>query len=174
MDTGVVLDILSSRSAKTLHDAMFEWAAAVVGRIDPPPPHGRSVIMFVSAGVYRDYRARLSRVGLATPRSYWHILRKAKITRAVSCPRRLFFTVQPVKTDDADAARWTGDRFDRPFYALLAAVGRARVWSDHQIIFASRDRDASSRMRDMAVALGWGGRVHFADCLPSCEEMIEC
>ena len=173
MDTGIVLDVLSGRPEKTLHDAMFEWVAGVVGRIDPPP-HGRSIIMFVSAGVYRDYKARLGRAGLATPRAYWHSLRKIKITRAVSRPRQLLFTVQPVKTDDADAGRWKGDRFDRPFFALLATVGRARAWSDRQIIFASRDRSASSLMRDMAIGLGCGRRVHFADCLPSCEELIEC
>lgn len=173
MDTGIVLDVLSDRPEKTLHDAMFEWAAGVVGRIDPPP-RGRSITVFVSAGVYRDYGARLGRAGLAAPSSYWHSLRRIKITRAVSRPRRLLFAVQPVKTDDADAGRWKGDRFDRPFFALLSAVGRARAWSDRQIIFASRDRDASSRMRDMVTGLGWASRVHFADCLPSCEELIAC
>ena len=173
VDTGVVLDILARHPARTLHDSMFEWAASVVGKIDPPP-HGRSIIMFVSAGVYRDYKSRLSRAGVATPRSYWHSMRKIKLTRAISRPLRLLFTIQAVKTDGAEAARWQGDRFDRPFFALLAAAGRARAWSDRPIIFASRDRDASTHMRNMTVTLGYTDRVHFADGIASCEEMIEC
>ena len=130
--------------------------------------------MFISAGAYRDYKARLGQAGIATRRSYWDSLRRRKFTMAVSRPSRLLFTMQAVKTSDGDAARWTGDPYDRAFFALLAAVGRGSAWSDRQIIFASRDRDASSRMRDMVTALGHGRRVHFADSLASCEDMILC
>ena len=174
VDTGIVLDILARYPAGTLHDAMFKWAAEVAGRVEPPP-HGRSITMLISAGTYRDYKARIGQAGIATPRSYWHSLRKIKIRRAISRPRQLYFTMQPVRTDDADAARWQGDRFDRPFFALLVTASRGIAWSDLQIIFASRDRDAISRMRDMAAMLSCDGRrLHFADSLSSCEEMIIC
>ena len=36
-DTGIVLDMLGRFPARTLHDAVFEWAAGVVGRIEPAP-----------------------------------------------------------------------------------------------------------------------------------------
>ena len=152
-DTGIVLDILARHPADALHDAMFRWTAKAVGRIEPPP-RGRSVAMFVSADAYRDYKARLGQAGIATRRSCWDSLRRQKFTMAVSRPSRPLFTMQAVKTSDGDAARWTGDRFGRAFFSLLAAVGRGGAWLDRQITFASRDRDASSRMRDMATALG--------------------
>ena len=172
-DTGIVLDILARHPARTLHDAVFEWGADVVGKIEPAPS-GRSITMFVSAGVYRDYKARLGRAGISTPSSYWQSMRKRKFASVINRPRRLIFMIDVVRTNDENAALWPGDRYDRAFFALLAAVGGGSAWSDRQIIFASRDRDASSRMRDMAVRLGHGGRVHFADSLRSCEELILC
>ena len=130
--------------------------------------------MLVSAGVYRDYRARLGRAGIATPRSYWNNLRKIKYAKPISRPRRLDFAIQAVRADDADAVGWEGDRYDRAFFALLAAVCRHAAWSDRQIIFASRDRGASFHMRDMAARLGHAHRIHFADGLPACEELVLC
>ena len=173
-DTGIVRDILTRHPARTLHDAVSGWAAEVVGRIEPAP-RGRSVTMFVLTGVYRDYKALLARAGIATlRRPYWDSLRRQKFAMAISRQRRLAIAIRAVKTSDEDAARWRGDRYDKAFFALLAAVCRDGAWSDRQIIFASRDRATSSRMRDMAARLGHGGRVHFADSLPSCEDLILC
>lgn len=173
VDTGVVLDIVKRYPSRTLQGAMLEWLVAVTARIAPPCPRGRRVAMFISPGVYRDYRARMSNKVDVTHTS-WHTLRKSQFTKPISRPDRLTFTVQSVSTDKVDASDWGGDRFDRPFFELLEAVRQNRAWADHRIIFASRDRDTSARVRDLMSLRDPEGRVHLAESLAACEELVMC
>lgn len=173
VDTGVALDIAERHPEGTLQGAMFGWIAGVAARIEPPRPRGRRVAMFISPGIYRDYRARMSKKADVSHAS-WHTLRKSQFTRPISRPDRLAFTVQSVSTDGIDAGDWGGDRFDRPFFALLEAARRNRAWADHRIIFASRDRDTSARVRDLMSLRDPEGRVHLADSLAACEELVMC
>lgn len=76
--------------------------------------------------------------------------------------------------DGIDAGDWDGDRFDRPFFALLEAVRQHRAWAGYRIIFASKDRDASARVRDLMSLRDSDGRVHLADSLLACEELVVC
>lgn len=97
------------------------------------------------------------------------------LARHIGRPDRLAFAVQSVSTDGIDAGDWgDGDQFDRPFFALLEAARQNRAWADHRIIFASRDRDASSRVRDLTSLRDTEGRVHLADSLAACEELVMC
>ena len=173
LDTGIVLDIVGLHyGGKALHEAMFSWIRGIAARIAPPCPHGRHVTMFVSHGVYRDYKARMAGAGIDVSYSAWHALRKSSFSQSIDRPRRLFFSMQTVSAGSGDGAGWQGDRFDRPFFALLEAVMQKRAWQDRQIIFASRDEGSRSHMRDLMVPHNRGCRVHFADDLSSCEEMI--
>lgn len=171
VDTGVALDIVERHPEVTLQGAMLEWIVGVTARIEPPRPRGRRIAMFISPGVYRDYRARMSNK-VDVSYASWHTLRKSQFTRPISRPDRLAFAVQSVSTDRIDAGDWGGDRFDRPFFALLEAVRQSHAWADHRIIFASRDRDTSSRVRDLMCLRDSEGRVHLADSLAACEELV--
>ena len=172
-DTGIALDIVALHPGRELREAMLSWIKGVVARIAPPCPRGKRVTMFISPGVYRDYRARLSRRGGAA-HSSWHVLRKSLFTRQFDRQNRLVFTIQSVSTSGIDASGWGGDRYDRPFFALLESVRQNGAWADHGIIFASKDRDASARMRDLMALRDPNRRMRFADSLSACEELVMC
>lgn len=131
--------------------------------------------MFVSHGVYSDYKSRMAGTGIDVSPPAWHALRKSAFSEPIDRPNQLFFTIQTVNTDGiGGGGGWRGDRFDRPFFVLMETVRQRRAWSDRQIIFASRDEKSRTRMRDMMLPHNRGCRMHFADCLSSCEEMILC
>lgn len=172
-DTGIALEIMSKHPGMALYDATLSWIKDVVARILPPCPRGKRVVMFISPGIYRDYKARMSgKADTSTPP--WHVLRKFQFTRYISHRNRLVFTIQLVNTSEIDASDWDGDRFDRPFYTLLEAVKQRRSWENLRIIFASKDRDTCGRMRDLSAGRDPRGRVHFADDLSACEELVMC
>ena len=156
-----------------MRDTMLSWITHVVTRIEPPRPRGRRVSMFVSSGTYNDYKARMSKK-IDASHSSWHALRKSLYTRHISRQDRLTFTMQSVSTDRIDTGDWDGDRFDKPFFALLEAVRQHRAWADYRIIFASKDRDASARVRDLMSLRDTDSRVHLADSLLACEELVMC
>lgn len=173
VDTGVALDIVALHRDKTLLDAMLSWTKGVVAEIAPPRPCGKYITMFVSHGVYSDYSAKLSgKSGTSHPS--WRVLRKLQFTRPISRQDRLSFTIQSVNTDRVDTGDWDGDRFDRPFFALLEAVRQDRAWTDRMIIFASKDGDTRDRIRDLAALRDPDGRIHFADSLSAFEELVMC
>ena len=118
----------------------LSWITHAVTRIEPPRPHGRRVSTFISSGICRDYKARMSKKIDASHPS-WHALRKSLYARPISRQNRLTFTTQSVSTDRIDTGDWDGDRFDKPLFALLEAVRQHRAWADYRIIFASKDRD---------------------------------
>ena len=153
-------------------DAMLSWITDVVVRAAPPCPRGKSVTVFISPGVYRDYKARMRRSG-ALSRS-WTTIRTSQFTRHMSRQDKLVFTIHSVNTDGIDAGGWGGDRFDRPFFALLEAVRSRPRWADRRIIFASRDKDSRDRMRDLMALRDPGRGVRFADSLSACEELVMC
>lgn len=153
-------------------DAMLSWITDVVAKAAPPCPRGKSVTVFISPGVYRDYRARMQRSG-ALSRS-WTTLRTSQFTRHMSRQDKLVFAIQSINTDKIDASGWGGDRFDRPFFALLEAARSRPRWADRKIIFASRDKDSRDRMRDLMALHDHDRRVHFADSLSACEELVMC
>ena len=171
IDTGVVLDIMDKHPEKTLSSTMLSWIKDVVARTAPRCPRGKHATMLVSPDVYRDYRARVS--GKAgTSYSSWHILRKSLFTKHISRQDRLVFAIQSLNTSGIDTSDWDGDRFDRPFFALLEAARQYRAWSDRKLIFASKDGDALNRIRDLTTLRDTDGRVHFADGLTACEELV--
>ena len=156
-----------------MHNAMLSWIKGVVAKTLPPCPRGKRVTMFISPGVYRDYKARMGG-GADTMILPWHVIRKFHYTRKISHHNRLVFTIQLVDTTMIDASSWDGDRCDKPFYALLEAVRQRRAWTDRRIIFASKDRDTYGRMRDLTAQRDPCGRVHFASGLSACEELVMC
>lgn len=156
-----------------LHNIMLAWIKSVVEKIAPPCPRGKHVTMFISHGVYCDYKARMSGM-VDTSYTSWHILRKSQFAKPISRQNRLTFAIQSVNTDRVDASDWSGDRFDRPYFALLEAVRQDRAWVNRRIIFASKDKDARDRMRDLVALRDPDRRVHFADSLSSFEELVMC
>ena len=173
VDTGIVLEIIATHPEEDMHNAMLSWIKDMVGKILPPCPRGKRVTMFISSGVYNDYKAKMTRGGNALiPK--WHIVRKLQFTRDISDRNRLVFTIQLVDTNKVDSSDWDGDRFDKPFYELLEAVRQRRAWADRRIIFASKDKDTYDRMRGLMTRRETSGRMHFADCLSACEELVMC
>lgn len=171
VDTGIVLDILHMYPDKPLHGSMLEWVSGVAGRV-MPTPRGRIVTVFISPGVYRDYKARIGSAGTAGRAPSWNSFRKSTSKKAIDRQNKIFFSIQPVNTDRVDASSWRGDRFDRPFFALLTAVGSMKAWDDREIVFASKDRATLSHMRDLMAKHEHFRRVHFAGDLSSCEDMV--
>ena len=80
--------------------------------------------------------------------------------------------MQHVSTKGIDVDGWKGDRFDRPFFALLTAVESMKAWGDRGIIFASRDRATLSHTRDLMARRDHCHRIHFASDLSSCEDLV--
>ena len=172
VDTGIVLDILRLRPGRPLTGTMFEWISEVAGRV-APAPRGKVVTVFISPGVYRDYRARIGNTGTAAGRApAWNSFRKSTFKKAIDRQNKTFFSMQPVNTEGVDANSWKGDRFDRSFFTLLAAVGSMRAWCDREIIFASKDRATLAHMRDLMINYDHYQRLHFANDLSSCEELV--
>lgn len=173
IDTGIVLDIVALYPNGTLRDIMLSWVTGVVNNIAPPAPRGKFVTMFISPGVYRDYGARVSK-NVDTSYSSWRVLRKFVAQKYISRQNQLSFIFQPLSTDKVDTSAWRGDRYDRPFFALLETVRQNPAWADRMIIFASKDRDSIGRMRDLMALRDTDRQVHFADTLSACEELVMC
>ena len=171
IDTGILLDILRLRPDRPLFGALFEWARHVAGKA-LPPPRGRTITVFVSPGVYRDYKAGIGIAGTGAAAPLWNSFRKSTFKKAIDAHNKTFFSIQHVNADRDYVGGWKGDRFDRPFFTLLAVVGSARAWSNRSIVFASRDSKTLGRMRDVMVRRECRDRVHFADDLFSCEDLI--
>lgn len=172
VDTGIVLDILRLRPGRSLTETMFEWISEVAGRV-VPAPRGKIVTVFISPGVYRDYRARIGSASTTAGRApAWNSFRKSTSKKTIDRQNKIFFSMQPVNTEGVDANSWKGDRFDKSFFTLLAAVGSMKAWCDREIIFATKDRATLAHMRDLMINHDHYQRLHFASDLSSCEELV--
>ena len=171
IDTGILLDIMRLRPDVPLFGAMFEWVCQVVSKT-MPPPKGRIITVFVSSGVYRGYKAGMGIAGTGAVAPSWNSFRRSTFKKAIDAQNKTFFSIQHVSADQDDGGGWKGDRFDRPFFTLLAAAGSARAWNDRSIVFASRDSKTLEHMRDVMLHQECRDRVHFAGDLYSCEDMI--
>ena len=138
LDANMLLGILQSGGTSDIHSALSRWISNMLNDAEFKP-RGKAIILFVSTGIFRDYRSALGRRQYHINTYSWATFRKS-VHRRRQVGDGTYFSTCKITGQDGTADRgWGGDKYDRACFEALQGAFSAERFGEYRIVFASND-----------------------------------
>ena len=134
----MLLDILQPEDTGDIHGALSGWICNILNSAEFKP-RGKTIILLVSTGIFKDYRSALGRRQYHINTPLWATFRK-NIHRRRQVGDGTYFSTYKITGQDGTADRgWSGDKYDRAYFEALQGAFSAERFDEYRIVFASND-----------------------------------
>lgn len=139
LDANMLLDILQSGDTGDIHGALSRWISNILNDAEFKP-RGKTIILLVSTGIFRDYRSALGRRQYHINTSLWATFKKNIYRRRQVGDGTYFSTYKITGQKGIPDHGWSGDKYDRAYFEALHGAFDTEKFGDYCIVFASNDR----------------------------------
>lgn len=145
LDANMLLDILQSGDTGDIHGALSKWISNILNDAEFKP-RGKTIVLLVSTGIFKDYRSALGRREYHINTSSWAVFRKNVHRRRQVGDSTYFSTYKITGQEGTPDRGWSGDKYDRAYFEALQGAFSAERFDDYRIVFASNDRPACAEV----------------------------
>ncbi len=175
IDTNILGDIIATENSENVVIILKEWLLKIIANMEKQPK-GKKITVFASINTLHDYRTGLIKAGYKnTGKTISLIFGKSLSQKTtISKSQKIDLSLKKIKVDVTKPKKRVKDKNDENFLVLSEAITQIKNWKDREIIFASRDRQSTSTIKNIFLKSSHNSRLHVATDLKSFEKLIEC